>query len=125
MSIIERATPKIAEIPEAERPLSEQYRLAAKAWVEAEAAAQLFEDLKTVTLENYKQTLIETEGDMPDSHAERRVKARPEWAQYIKDMVAARKEANFARVRVEWIKMKFSEWQSRDANSRAELRMTR
>lgn len=125
--ISERATPRpaIAEIPESEKPLSEQFRVAARAWVEAEAAAQLMEDLKTTTLEQYKQALIEAEGDMPDSHAERRVKARPDWEKYIRDMVTARKDANFAKVRLDWIRMRFSEWQARDANSRAEMRMTR
>ena len=57
MSISERATPKIAEIPEADRPLSEQWRIAARQWVDAEAAAQLLEDLKTTSLEQFKQQL--------------------------------------------------------------------
>ena len=125
MSISERATPKIAEIPEADRPLSEQWRIAARQWVDAEAAAQLLEDLKTTSLEQFKQQLIEADGDMPDSHAERRVKSRPQWEQYIRDMVAARKEANLCKVKLDWLRMRFSEWQSRDANSRAEMRLTR
>ena len=125
MSITGRATPKITEIPDADRPLSEQWRIAAHQWVDAEAAAQLLEDLKTTSLEQFKQQLIEAEGDMPDSHAERRVKSRPQWEQYIRDMVAARKEANLCKVKLDWLRMRFSEWQSRDANSRAEMRLTR
>lgn len=127
MTISERAMarPALAEIPETDRPLSEQWRIAAKAWVEAEAAAQLLEDLKTTSLEQMKQSLIEQEGDMPDSHAERRVKSRPDWEKYIRDMVAARKEANLCKVKLDWLKMRFAEWTSRDANSRAEMRLTR
>lgn len=113
------------EIPENERPLSEQFRLAAKDWVDKEAAAQLREDLKTTTLEAWKQDLIESEGDMPDSHAERRVKAWGKWEEYIREMVAARRDANLAKVKLEWIRMRFSEWQAKDATARAEMRLTR
>ena len=50
MSIIERATPKIAEIPEAERSIAEMFRIAARQWVEAEAAASILEDTKSAVL---------------------------------------------------------------------------
>jgi hypothetical protein len=48
------------------------------------AAASLQEDLKTITLEQWKTELILAGGDMPDSHAERRVKAQPRWEEYIR-----------------------------------------
>ena len=124
-SISQRATGTIPDMPEHERPLSEQYRIAAKAWVAAEAGAQLLEDLKTTKLEQHKQALIDAEGQMPDSHAERMVKAGPEWETYIREIVDARKDANFAKVKLRYIEMRFSEWNSRDATARAEMKMSR
>jgi hypothetical protein len=53
------------------------------------------------------------------------VKASPEWADYIKKMVRAREQANLARIEAEFLKMRFTEWQSQDANQRQELRMVR
>jgi hypothetical protein len=64
-------------------------------------------------------------GDVPVSRAELTVKASPEWADYIKKMVRAREQANLARIEAEFLKMRFTEWQSQDANQRQELRMVR
>lgn len=127
MSISERAVAhlKTAETPEHERSLSEQYRLVAKAWVDIDGAARMLEELKTTKLEQAKQALILAEGDMPDSHAERRVKAGPDWEQYIRDMVQARTDANLKRVHMEYLKMKEREQQSAEANARHEARLSR
>lgn len=125
MTISSRATAGIAQMPEREQPLSEQYRIVAKEWVSAEAGAQLLEDLKTTKLEQKKQALIDTEGPMPDSHAERRVKAGIEWEEYIREIVDAREKANFAKVKMDYIKMRFNEWQAKDATARAEMKMIR
>jgi hypothetical protein len=48
------------------------------------AAASLQEELKTTTPEKWKNELIQAGGDMPDSDAERRVKAQPRWEEYIR-----------------------------------------
>ena len=60
---------------------------------------------------------------MPVSSAEREVKASEEWDAYIKVMVEARTQANLARVKMEWTRMKFQEWSSENANKRAEMRL--
>ncbi len=127
MTLSERAVAAIrpAEMPKADQPLSEQYRLAGEAYYDLEAAASLMENMKTTTLEQKKQKLIQTVGDMPDSHAERRVKAMSDWEAYIRDMCAARNAADLARLKMEVIRMRFSEWNSRDANSRAEMRLSK
>lgn len=120
----QRAT-GVSEMPQHDRPISEQYRLVAKAWVDADAKARLLEEMKTTRLEQQKQQLIETEGDMPDSHAERRVKASSEWEIYIQGMVEARTQANLRRSQLEFLKMKFTEWQDANASNRAEMRLGR
>ncbi|MCE2674032.1 MAG: hypothetical protein LW635_10600 [Microcystis sp. 53598_E5] len=82
--------------------LSEEYRLAAKEWVTADAVASLMEETK--------------------SHwfAQRVLKLG---AEYIQKMVEARKEANLLKVKMEWIRMRFSERQSSEATTRAEMRL--
>lgn len=102
------------------QPLSEQYRAAAKSWVDRDAAANLLEELKSATLSERMAAL----GDIPVAHAERTVKSSPEWRDYIEKMVAARRDANLAKVRLEYIRMKHSEWISTDATRRAEMKLT-
>jgi hypothetical protein len=105
--------------PQSNHPWSEQFRLVAKVWVEADGAARLLEETKTAVLAQRMKAL----GDMPTAHAERDVKSSPEWADYITKMVAAKTAANLARVHKEFINMKFSEWQSHEASKRAEMRL--
>ena len=98
---------------------SEMYRLAAKDWVARDGAARLLEDSKSAVLAQRMQAL----GNLPTSHAERDIKASEEWMAYIKVTVEARTQANLAKVKMEWTKMRFSEWQSENANKRAEMRL--
>lgn len=108
-----------AQIPQHERPISEEYRIVAKQYVDADAAASLLEELKSATLSQYMQTY----GDIPVSRAEMQVKASDFWVEYIKKMVEARKSANRLKVQLEYIRMKFSEEQSAEATARAERRL--
>lgn len=104
---------------QANHPISEQYRLIAKDWVEKDSAANLLEETKSAVLSQMMARL----GDIPVSHAERTVKSSDEWMDFVTKMVRAREAANLAKVRCEFIKMKFSEWQSANANRRAEMRL--
>lgn len=124
MSLAQRAI-AASEMPEHERPISEQFRIVAKAWVIADAQARLLEEMKTTRLEQQKQRLIDVEGDMPDSHAERRVKATPEWETYIQGMVDAKTEANLKKAQMEFLRMRFTEIQDANASARAEQRLSR
>ena len=106
---------------EGERPLSESYRIASKAWVDLDGAARLLEETKTAVLSQRMRQL----GDMPVSKAEQIVKASPEWMDFIERMCKARTDANLAKVRLEWVRMKFSEWMANDATNRAEMKLVR
>lgn len=99
--------------------LSEQFRLKALEWAYLDNAARMLEEGKTTYLAQQKALL----GDIPDSHAEKQVKASPAWADYIKTMVRSKTAANKARVEVDYLKMRFQEWQSAEANARAERKM--
>lgn len=101
-------------------PLSEQFRLAGIDWAEKDSAARILEESKTAVLSQRMNAL----GEMPTSKAERLVKATPEWHEYLAKMVKAREQSNFAKVHMEFIRMRYHEWQSANASKRAEMRMT-
>lgn len=100
-------------------PLSEQFRLIAKKWVEAKAAADILEESKTAVL---SQRMMAT-GEQTISKAEMTVKSSPEWHEYLTKMVEARQKANMLKVQLEYIQMQFSEWQSSEATRRAEMKL--
>jgi hypothetical protein len=100
-------------------PLSEQYARKGALWVDAEAAASLMENSKTVVMSQRVKAL----GDMPSTRAEHIVRATPEWEQFIRDMVEARRLANQYKIEREVIKMRHSEWVGEDANHRAAARL--
>jgi hypothetical protein len=100
-------------------PISEQYRLAALDWVQMDAAARMLEEGKTTFLAQRKAAL----GDMPDSKAEKTVKASPEWSDYIKKMVNAKTAANRQKVELDYLKMRHMETTSAEATQRAERRL--
>ena len=102
-------------------PPSEQWYHVAQKWADLNAAADMLEEGKSAFLSQKMARL----GDIPVSKAELTVKASPEWADYIKKMVRAREQANLARIEAEFLKMRFTEWQSQDANQRQEMRMVR
>lgn len=107
--------------PSSNLPWSEQFRIVSKDWVDAEAAASLLEDTKSAFL---AQKIAEL-GDMPVNRAEATVKASPEWVDYVRKMIDARKAANRRKVQLEYLRMKFTEWNSAEASQRAEMRLTR
>lgn len=100
-------------------PWSEQFRVVAKQWVDADAAATLLEDTKSAVLAERMADL----GDMAVSKAEAIVKASPQWRDHVTKQVEARKLANRLKVQMEYLRMKFSEWQSHEATKRAESRL--
>ena len=100
-------------------PLSEQYRVVAKAYVDADSAASLLEETKSAVLARMMLSL----GDMPVSRAEMQTKGSAEWFDFVTNMVKAREKAAFLKVKLEYVRMKFSEQQSIEASKRAEMRL--
>jgi len=100
-------------------PLSEQFRLIAKRWVDADTSASILEETKSAVLAKMMLDL----GDMAVSKAEMKVKATPDWTEYVTAMTNARSEALKLKVQLEYIRMKFSEWQSHEATRRAEMKI--
>jgi hypothetical protein len=100
-------------------PFSEQFRIVAKEWVDLDKAATMLEETKSLVLSQKKAAL----GDIADNKAEKLVKASPEWMDYVTRTVDARSAANLKKVQMEYLRMRFSEWQSENANRRAEMRL--
>lgn len=98
---------------------SEQYRVVAKKWCDADAAATLLEETKSAMLAR----LMGAQGDMPVNRAEMNVKAGKDWADFISNMIEARKSATLLKVQMKYLEMKFMEWQSENATKRAEMRL--
>lgn len=114
----------VKDIPAKDRPLSEQFRIVAKLFCDADAAASLMESLKTTTLEQKKNELnAATGGTYADNRLEREVKASQDWEEYIREMCQHRAKANLLKVKMEYIRMKFAEWRTLNANARAERQM--
>lgn len=104
-------------------PLSEQYRIVAKQWVDAEAAASLLEDTKSSVLSQRMQSLIRSEPGLAINRAEATVKASDEWKEWIEGMIEARKKANLLKVQLEYLRMRSGEQASYEATKRAEMKL--
>jgi len=115
---------RVSELPEAEKPISEKFRVAAKKWAQADSAAHIMEEMKTTTLEQMKTKLIAANAGMAENKAERLVKASKEWEAYIRKMCSFRSSANFLRQEVEYQRMRHREWVGANADARAEQRLS-
>lgn len=104
-------------------PISEQFRIVAKKWVDADAAASLLEDTKSAFLSSRVQELIREEPGIALNRAEATVKASDYWQDWVKDMVEARKKANLLKVQMEYLRMRSGEQASYEASKRAEMRL--
>jgi|SRR5690349_23981193 len=101
------------------RSWSEIFLEAGEEWASLEAAAQLLEDTKSAVLSQKMLAL----GDIAVNKAEMQVKATPEWQEHIAKIVEARRQANLAKVKKEYVDKKYGEWQSMEANNRAAARV--
>ncbi len=109
------------EMPESEQPLSEQFRVVAKHWVELDGAARMLEATKSEVMYQMMAKL----DDKTMAAREMKVRASPDWNEHVTKTVDARTAANLKKVQLEYIRMKFAEWNSHDANARAEYKMGR
>jgi hypothetical protein len=104
-------------------PISEQFRIVAKRWVEADEAASLLEETKTAVLSEMIGKIIGDNINMPFNKAELAAKSSEEYREFITQMVRTRGTANLMKVKMRFIEMQFSEQQSHEATARAERRL--
>ena len=101
------------------RPLSEIFKSAGDEWVDLDATARLREETKSLRFAQQVMSL----GDIPVNRAEHTIKASRAWMDEVIKDVNSRTAANKARVYMESVKMRHSEWQSDEANHRVEARL--
>lgn len=106
----------------ADEKISFLWKEAAKDWVGLNSVADILEECKSATLSEMMQKYV-SNGDTSVSKAEMLAKASEEWKTYVKGMVAARKDANLAKVKADWLRMRHSEQMSEEANNRAEMKL--
>ena len=125
-----RANPMINRMPMREirrtdEPVSEKFRLVALKWADADAAASMLEETKTVLLQELKTRFIgESNDKMSEAQAECLAKTSTEYREHVTNMCKARAVANRRKVQLEYLRMRHSEWQSSEANSRIERKMS-
>jgi hypothetical protein len=105
----------------ADRSIAEQFRIVARKWVDADAAANLLEETKTSCIAQRMLAL----GEMPVSRAEMIVKGSEDWHQHLEKMVAARATANMLKVQMEYIRMQERQQDREDWAQRSERKMGR
>jgi|APCry1669191674_1035369.scaffolds.fasta_scaffold36021_2 hypothetical protein len=101
------------------KPLSEQFRIVAKEFVELDLMASLLEESRSGMLADRMLKL----GDMPVSRAEAIVKGSADWKEFNEEMCKTRHDANLKKFQLEYIRMKHSEQMSQEATSRAEMKL--
>lgn len=100
-------------------PLSEQIGRAHRAWVDLDSAARVLEATKSAV---FSQRVVAL-GDMPVSRAENIVRASPEWHDHVTKVEQARTAANHAKVKLEYLRAKLTEWQSEAADERLRAKL--
>lgn len=113
----------VTDDPHHNQPISEQFRVVAKQWVDADEAASLLEETKTSILSDMIGRVLSYNIGMPYNKAELSAKSSPEYKEFITEMVQLRSKANLLKVKLEYIRMRFSEQQSHEATARAERRL--
>ena len=104
-------------------PISEQFRITAKSWCEADEAASLMEETKSAVLSEMINEVISYNIGMAYNKAELAAKSSAQYKEFIETMVKLRSKANLLKVKMRYIEMKFSEEQSHQATARAERRL--
>lgn len=100
------------------QPISEQYARAGLDWADKEAAASILEDTRSAHLAEMVTKVIEANPGMALNRAESTVKASPEWREYVTSTVEARRVANRAKIKLDYLRMRAQEEMSRAANER-------
>lgn len=104
-------------------PISEQYRLAGIDWANLDGAARLFEESKSSVLSQITAKILTEDLKLPVNKAEIVARTSSEWKEFITKMVEARKNANLAKINLEYTKMLHMEQMSHEATSRVEAKL--
>lgn len=125
MTISERATTGITEIPIKDRALSERWRLAARHWCDLDHTARQLDETKSSVFAQKVGKIISDDPKMAVTRAEMLVRSSPDWKTYVEAMVTARTDANRAKIDAETLKLMFTEAMQTTAAARDERKMSK
>jgi hypothetical protein len=114
----------MTEIPRTERLPSENYRIVAREWVAADAAARLLEENRKIVFSQMTLNVIFSHEKIPISRAEMEVLASEQWKEYVKNMVESRTNSNFLRAKMKYVEMQAAERNSAEAAARLERKLS-
>ena len=114
----------VTEMPQIERPLSEQYRIVAKRFAEAYGQATFMENTRTGTLARMvKKIIAESNEKISQAKAENEAKASEEWFCFNDELAKAKERVEVLRAQKKHIEMQAWERTNADANKRKEMGM--
>jgi len=107
--------------PHHNQPPLEVWRLKAEKWAELDAHAFLLAEGKSSVLSEMINLLVSNGASV--ASAEKEARASEKFRDYLKKMGNARKQANLARIDMDYHKEKLWESKNAEANARSERRM--
>jgi hypothetical protein len=128
-----RHDPLTGEIPEAQRPISELYRLKSIEYVEAYKAWKMIDETEKVKKQRLKQGYIErvreiegpTTKNATDAAAERYVECSEDWEQHLLHKVDLDASVKLLNLELTTLKMRHEEERMHSANRRDERYLSR
>jgi len=116
----------VTEMPQHERPLSEQFRVVAKQYVAAKKQARFMERTRSATRDRIAARIIrESKEKITKAQAIFNVQISDEWMQYNQDLADAEEKADILFAQKEFIKIQQWEMTDANANVRTERKMSR
>lgn len=114
----------VSEMPQRERPLSEQFRIVAKQYAEAVGKHNLKENTRTGQLARLTKLIMERSNEkISRAEAEFQARASDEWFQFNMELAELKERVEVLRAQKRYIE--FVQWERTDvnANARAERKM--
>lgn len=116
----------VSDMPQHERPLSEQYRVVAKQFAEAYGQASFMENTRTGMLARMvKKRLASANAKTSIAAAEADAKASDEWFAFNQELAKAKERVEILRAQKKYIEMQGWEQTNANADTRTERRMSR
>ena len=110
-------------MPEGEQSIAERFRLVAEEWADKDAAYYLLDNTRTSIVGELVLGAM-AEG-ATGTKAEHMARSSESYREHVQKTADAKREAGVLRARMEYLKMRFSMWNSADANARKERQFGR
>ena len=116
----------VTEMPQHERPLSEQYRIVAHQFADAFGRASFMENTRSGMLARMTKKIIATSNEkISRAAAESEARASDEWFEFNENLAKAKERVEILRAQKKYIEMQQWEMTDANANVRTERRMSR